>query len=173
MLLLRQTFGPEAWPDVSDETLFASLEQWLSPWLAGMSRAEHLVRLDLKSALEALLGWAYLKKLEQLAPTHLEVPSGSKIRIDYAADGPPVLAVRLQEMFGLAETPKIAENRVELLLHLLSPAMRPVQVTRDLKNFWQTTYHEVKKELKARYPKHSWPDDPWKAEPTRRVKRKT
>jgi ATP-dependent helicase HrpB len=116
-----------------------------------------------------LFDWEKKKRLDALAPTHVTVPSGSHIPIDYSADT-PVLAVRLQEMFGLADTPAIGNGRIPLTLHLLSPARRPVQVTRDLKSFWKNGYPEVKRDLKGRYPKHHWPDDPWTAIPTSRAK---
>ncbi len=162
---------PEAgWADVSDACLLHSLEQWLAPYLSGMRSAEQLKRLDLFSILWAMLDWQQQNRLEREAPTHLTVPSGSHVRLRYAPGEPPVLAVRLQEMFGLADTPKICNNRVPVLLHLLSPARRPVQITQDLQGFWEGAYHEVKKELRGRYPKHHWPDDPWLAQPTRRVK---
>jgi ATP-dependent helicase HrpB len=116
------------------------------------------------------LDYRQQQALDELAPTHLLVPSGSKIRLDYCAGDLPLLAVKLQELFGLAETPSVAGGRVPVLLHLLSPAGRPLQVTRDLKGFWNGSYHQVKKEMKGRYPKHPWPDDPWTALPTRRAK---
>ena len=161
--------APDQWPDVSDEALLDNLESWLAPYLAAMSRLEHLQRLDLQQALANLLDWSARRRLDELAPTHLSVPSGSRIALDYAND-PPVLAVRLQEMFGLEETPRIAGGRVAVLLHLLSPAGRPVQVTQDLAGFWRSGYFEVRKDLRGRYPKHPWPDDPSAAQPTRRVK---
>lgn len=161
-----------AWPDLSDASLLASLEDWLLPFLSGMRRLQHLQRLDLKAALEARLGWQRRAQLDQLAPSHLPVPSGSCIRLDYAQGDIPVLAVKLQELFGLTTTPRIAGGRVAVMLHLLSPAQRPVQVTQDLASFWNNTYQEVKKDLKGRYPKHPWPDDPLNALPTRRVKPK-
>jgi ATP-dependent helicase HrpB len=159
------------WPDVSDAKLLASLDSWLPPYLTHMSRLSHLERLDLPAILLAQLSYAQQRRLEQLVPTHLTVPSGSRIRVDYT-QYPPVLAVRLQEMFGLAETPRIADGKIAVLLHLLSPAQRPVQITQDLAGFWQTSYHEVKKDLKGRYPKHHWPDDPCQAQATARAKRK-
>jgi ATP-dependent helicase HrpB len=162
---------PEAgWPDVSDACLLQSLEQWLRPYLTGMRSAEQLRRLDLYAILCGMLDWQQQSRLEREAPTHLTVPSGSHVRLHYTPGESPVLAVRLQEMFGLADTPKICNNRVPVLLHLLSPAQRPVQITQDLHGFWQGAYHEVKKELRGRYPKHHWPDDPWLAQPTRRIK---
>lgn len=162
---------PEAgWPEVSDESLLQSLDQWLAPYLTGMRSAEHLKKLDLCAILTARLDWQQQSRLDREAPTHLTVPSGSKVRLRYTPGEPPVLAVRLQEMFGLADTPKICNNTVPVLLHLLSPAQRPMQITQDLRGFWEGAYHEVKKELRGRYPKHHWPDDPWQAQPTSRIK---
>ncbi len=159
-----------AWPDLSDSTLMAGLEDWLAPWLPGMSRRSHLARLELAPALEAMLPWEQRKVLDAEAPTHVVVPSGSRIPIDYASAETPFLAVRLQEMFGLADTPRVAGGRVKLTLHLLSPARRPVQVTQDLASFWANAYRQVKADLKGQYPKHYWPDDPLQAEPTARAK---
>lgn len=161
--------GNTEWPDVSDEGLLASLDTWLAPYLGKVTRLAHFGQLDLSSILHNLLPWPLPQRLNELAPTHLNVPSGSSIRLDYS-EQPPVLAVRLQELFGLADTPRIAGNRVQVKLHLLSPARRPVQVTQDLANFWRSTYSEVKKDLKGRYPKHYWPDDPLIAEATARAK---
>ncbi len=161
---------PESgWPDLSDAALTATLEQWLAPHLGGVTRRAHLARLDLAGAVQAMLSWEQRRRLDDLAPTHAEVPSGSRVAIDYGGEA-PVLAVRLQEMFGCADTPRIAGGRVALLLHLLSPARRPVQVTRDLASFWANAYKQVKADLKGQYPKHWWPDDPMQAEPTARVK---
>lgn len=159
------------WPDCSDEHLLASLEIWLQPYLDGLSRISHLSRLDLGEVLRSGMSWQKRQQLDELAPTHLTVPSGSHIRIDYSG-ATPVLAVRLQEMFGLSDTPRIAGGRIAVLLHLLSPAQRPVQITQDLAGFWQGSYHDVKKDLKGRYPKHHWPDDPLQAPPTARAKRR-
>jgi ATP-dependent helicase HrpB len=158
-----------SWPALSDADLLATLETWLAPWLDGMTRRDHLARLDLHAALLALLTWPQQRELDELMPTHWQAPSGSHIPIDYSSD-PPTIAVRLQEVFGLDDTPRIGGGRVPLMLHLLSPARRPVQVTRDLKSFWTRTYHEVRKELKGRYPKHHWPEDPTTALPTARAK---
>ncbi|WP_123039294.1 ATP-dependent helicase HrpB [Cohnella candidum] len=162
-----------AWPDLSDEALLDTLEDWLLPFCGGMKSLGDLQRVNLKEALESRLPWNLRRELDERAPTHWEVPSGSRIPIDYSDPDSPVLAVRLQEMFGLAETPRIAGGRVPLTLHLLSPAQRPVQVTRDLANFWRDTYFEVRKDLKGRYPKHYWPDNPLEAEATRRAKPRT
>ncbi|MDD0973264.1 ATP-dependent helicase HrpB [Pseudomonas fontis] len=161
--------GQSEWPDLSDAALLASLPDWLQPYLGKVTRLSHFAQLDLSSILRNLLPWPLPQRLDEWAPTHLHVPSGSNIRLDYS-EHQPVLAVRLQELFGLAETPRIAQGRQQVLLHLLSPARRPVQVTQDLANFWRSTYAEVKKDLKGRYPKHYWPDDPLIAEATARAK---
>ncbi|CAI8992021.1 ATP-dependent RNA helicase HrpB [Pseudomonas sp. IT-P253] len=157
------------WPDVSDAALLKRLEHWLMPYLGKVSRLSHFANLDLSSIVHNLLPWPLPQRLDELAPHHLSVPSGSSIRLDYS-EQPPILAVRLQELFGLAETPRIAGGRQVVKLHLLSPARRPVQVTQDLANFWRSTYAEVKKDLKGRYPKHYWPDDPLVAEATARIR---
>ncbi|MHC8357326.1 ATP-dependent helicase HrpB [Pseudomonas sp. LB3P81] len=171
--LLRQldlgSKSESEWPDVSDAALLKSLEHWLMPYLGKVSRLSHFANLDLSSIVHNLLPWPLPQRLDELAPHHLSVPSGSSIRLDYS-EQPPILAVRLQELFGLAETPRIAGGRQVVKLHLLSPARRPVQVTQDLANFWRSTYAEVKKDLKGRYPKHYWPDDPLVAEATARIK---
>jgi ATP-dependent helicase HrpB len=171
--LLRQldlaTGGDSEWPDLSDAALLAGLEQWLQPYLGKVTRLSHFAQLDLSSIVRNLLPWPLPQRLDEWAPMHLSVPSGSSIRLDYS-EHPPILAVRLQELFGLAETPRIAQGRLQVKLHLLSPARRPVQVTQDLANFWRSTYSEVKKDLKGRYPKHYWPDDPLVAEATARAK---
>ena len=167
--LLRRLEPNEAWPDLADAALLETLEDWLSPFLTGITRANDFHRIDLHAAIQATLSWQLKKRLDDQAPTHVTVPSGSVVRIDYSTDE-PVLAVRLQEMFGLADTPAIAGGKLPLLLHLLSPARRPVQVTRDLRSFWKNGYPEVKKDLKGRYPKHHWPEDPWTAIPTARIK---
>lgn len=168
--LLRRALPEEGWPDLSDGNLLETLEEWLEPHLEGVRTAQQLRTLDVAALLRGLMDYRSQRLLDELAPTHLDVPSGSRIRLDYAAGDWPVLAVKLQELFGLADTPTIARGRVGVLLHLLSPAGRPIQVTRDLKGFWNGAYHEVKKELKGRYPRHPWPDDPWSAPPTRRAK---
>ncbi len=172
VLMLRavDTRAPQPWPDVADAALLATLHAWLGPWLGRATRREHLARLPLAEALHALLDWPQQQRLGELAPTHLAVPSGSRIAVDYLDEAGPSLAVRLQEVFGLEDTPRIAGGRVPVLMKLLSPARRPVQVTQDLKSFWAKGYHEVRRELKGRYPKHYWPEDPHQAEPTRRVR---
>ena len=167
--LKRLLKDEEPWPHLSDEGLESSLHQWLAPYLVNMDRLTDLVRVDLKGALFSILSYGQQKELDALAPTHMVVPSGSRIPIDYGSIV-PVLAVRLQEMFGLSKTPTVAGGRQPLLIHLLSPAGRPVQITRDLAGFWERGYLEVKKELKGRYPKHYWPDDPRKAKATARVR---
>jgi ATP-dependent helicase HrpB len=161
---------PEAWPDRAETTLLESLEDWLLPYLAGMRRWTDLRRLDLTAALLGQLPWDRRARLDALAPTHVQVPSGSRIRIDYSDPAAPALAVRLQEVFGLVTTPTVGGGSVPLTVHLLSPARRPVQVTRDLASFWRQAYFEVRKDLRGRYPKHYWPEDPMTAVPTRRVR---
>jgi len=162
-----------SWPNVSDEALMATMEEWLAPHLHGRRRAEDLAALDLASILGGLLSWEQRNLLDAHAPTHFTVPSGSRVPIDYGTPEAPTLSVRLQEMFGQTETPRIGRGRVPLTIHLLSPANRPVQVTRDLANFWRSTYFDVRKDLKGRYPKHYWPDDPTQATPTSRVRPRT
>ncbi len=155
----------EGWPDLSDAALLATLDEWLAPFVDGQAR-----RIDFASAVKTLVPWDKQRELDRLAPTHIEVPSGSRIPVDYSNPAEPTLSVRLQEMFGLTETPLLANGRVPVTIHLLSPARRPVQVTRDLASFWKTGYRDVKAELKGRYPRHYWPDDPLVAEPTARVR---
>lgn len=167
--LLARLEPDSGWPDLTNAALEATLEDWLAPFLMNVTRAFDFHRIDLAAALETHLNWQMNKQLNEKAPTHMPVPSGSVIRIDYST-GEPFLAVRLQELFGLGDTPTIAGGKVALTLHLLSPARRPVQVTRDLKSFWKNGYPEVKRDLKGRYPKHHWPDDPWTATPTARAK---
>ncbi len=168
--LLRRAYPDQGWPDLSDDQLLESLDEWLAPHLSGVRTEQDLASLDVAAAVGTLLDYRQKRDLDDLTPTHLMVPSGSRIRLDYTSGELPVLAVKLQELFGLAETPTVAGGRVAVLLHLLSPAGRPIQVTQDLKGFWNGAYHQVKKELKGRYPKHPWPDDPWSAQPTRRTK---
>lgn len=160
---------PNPWPDVSDAALLDSLEAWLGPWVDGMTRREQLSRLDVHAILTGLIDWDLQQRLNAFAPTHLTVPSGSRIPIDYSTEA-PTMSVRLQEVFGLDKTPTIADGRVPLTLELLSPAQRPVQITQDLASFWVRGYTDVKKDLKGRYPKHYWPDDPLNAEATAKAK---
>jgi ATP-dependent helicase HrpB len=169
---LARLFPGEGWPDLSDGALLSTLEEWLGPSLAGVKSLSDLAGLDILPSLRRLLTWQQAARLDEGAPTHITVPSGSRVPVLYPTDGPPVLAVKLQELFGLADTPTVAWGRVPVVLHLLSPARRPVQVTQDLKGFWNSVYPEVKKELKGRYPRHPWPDDPWRAVPTRHAKRR-
>lgn len=158
------------WPDVSDEALSASLEEWLKPYIHGMRSLRDLSRVPLSRALEGRLDWKQRQALDQEAPTHITVPSGTRVAVEYSNPLAPALAVRLQEMFGQLDTPRIGGGKVPIVLQLLSPARRPVQVTADLGSFWRSTYFEVKKDLKGRYPKHYWPDDPLQADPTSRVR---
>jgi len=162
--------GDNNWPDVSHEALLVTLEHWLAPYLNDVNLLNDFKKVKLTEILHALLPWEKQQALNKLAPTHLNVPSGSSIRIDYT-ESPPVLAVKLQEMFGCEQSPAVVAGKVPLLIHLLSPAGKPLQITQDLAGFWRSSYHEVKKEMKGRYPKHPWPDDPLVAIATRKVKR--
>jgi ATP-dependent helicase HrpB len=173
VLSLKTWRTTESWPDVTEPQLLATLEEWVAPYLITIHRKQELERMDKHPVLMGMLPWELQSRIDVLAPVHITVPTGSNIRLQYFADGrPPVIEVRLQEMFGLLETPVINEGRTKVLIHLLSPGYKPVQVTQDLKSFWQTAYHEVRKELRMRYPKHYWPEDPWTAEAVRGVKRK-
>ena len=172
---LRAWMPELALPDLSDDALLGTLDVWLAPAFAGKTRLDALSEDDLGEALKSGIDWSMRNRIDQLAPMRIEVPSGLERRIEYRLDdhgepAPPVLAVKLQELFGLAETPRICEGRVPLMLHLLSPGGRPLQVTRDLRSFWDRTYPEVRKEMKGRYPKHPWPEDPWNAVATHRAK---
>lgn len=159
-----------AWPDVSDDALMEHLDDWLGPALDGVRTWAHLEALDWHEALASLIPWSQRAALDRLAPTHIEVPSGSRIGVDYSDPAAPVLSVKLQECFGWTTTPTLFDGRVPVTMHLLSPAQRPVQVTRDLAGFWKHGYFDVRKELRGRYPRHPWPDDPLTAVPTRRAK---
>ena len=170
MQALRAWMPELGLPDVSDAHLLATLDTWLAPYLHGKRRLDALGAEALSQALAALFDHGQRRTLDAQVPDSLTVPSGQVRRLEYSPDAPPVLAVKLQELFGLADTPRVAGGRVPVTLHLLSPAGRPIQVTQDLKGFWERTYPEVKKELKGRYPKHPWPDDPWSATPTHRAK---
>ena len=174
VLSLRGWRPAESWPDLSEGSLLATVGEWLGPHLRGMTRLEHLGRLDLVAALRGTLhvamGGHWQRRLDEAAPTHVTVPSGARRRLAYGPGEPPVLAVKLQEMFGLGETPRVCGGEVPVTLHLLSPAGRPLQVTRDLRGFWERTYPEVRRELRGRYPRHPWPEDPWRAAPTARTR---
>nr|WP_244848984.1 ATP-dependent helicase HrpB [Citrobacter sp. FP75] len=159
------------WPAVDEDSLLATLESWLLPHMSGVHSLRALKALNVGQALRGLLDWSMLQRLDSELPAHYTVPTGSRIAIRYHEDNPPALAVRMQEMFGEANTPTIAQGRVPLVLELLSPAQRPLQITRDLSAFWQGSYREVQKEMKGRYPKHVWPDDPANTAPTRRTKK--
>lgn len=178
---LRAWMPELALPDLSDDALLADLDTWLKPAFAGKTRLDALSEDELSEALKSGVAktgidWALRQRIDALTPTRITVPSGMERRIEYAYDPvadapePPVLAVKLQELFGLADTPRVADGRVPLTLHLLSPGGRPLQITQDLRSFWERTYPEVKKEMKGRYPKHPWPDDPWSAKATHRAK---
>lgn len=167
---LRRVEGENStWPNLSDQALLDRVEDWLLPFVTDPTRLDHIQRMDLTAPLRALLTWEQQKQLDEWAPSYITVPSGSRIRVNYE-EAHPVLSVRLQEMFGCGETPKIANGKVPVTIRLLSPAGRPVQVTQDLKSFWRSGYGEVRKELRGRYPKHDWPEDPLSALPTRRIK---
>jgi ATP-dependent helicase HrpB len=158
----REQPTDKPWPAVSDADLAAAFEPWLGPWLDGITRKEHLARITLTDVLRSLLSWEQQRALDTLAPTHIQVPSGSQIRIDYLDQSAPAISVRLQEVFG--------GGRVPVTFKLLSPAQRPVQVTRDLASFWRGSYVEVRKDMRGRYPKHYWPENPLEAQPTRGVR---
>jgi ATP-dependent helicase HrpB len=170
VLLLARLFPDDGWPDLADECLYGSAERWLAPFLAGCRSARDLARFELVPALRDLIPARLRQRFDALAPTHLTVPSGRRIALDYAPPEGPVLAVKLQELFGLEASPAVAGGKVPVLLHLLSPAGRPVQVTRDLRGFWDGAYRLVRAELRGRYPRHPWPDDPWNTPPTARAK---
>ncbi len=159
-----------SWPDVSDSALMEQVSVWLGPFLSGMRKFTELARVPWVDVLLNMLTWDGRQRLDALAPTHLDVPSGSRVSLDYADPNAPVLAVKLQEVFGWTSTPLLLNGRVPVTMHLLSPAQRPVQVTRDLAGFWQSSYFDVRKELRGRYPRHPWPEDPLSAQATRRAK---
>jgi ATP-dependent helicase HrpB len=172
---LRQWMPSLDLPDLSDAVLLATLDDWLLPAFIGKSRLDALQAEELQAALTSRIDWNLRQRIDQLAPSRIRVPSGLDRSISYSLDGEgnvaaPVLAVKLQELFGLADTPRIVDGRIALTLHLLSPAGRPLQVTQDLRSFWERTWPEVRKEMKGRYPKHPWPEDPWSASATHRAK---
>jgi len=166
-MFLRRLYPEEGWPDLSDEALLAGLGAWLMPYLAGISRRAHLERLDMHQIIQSMIPHELARKMDRLAPVRIEVPSGADVRIDYETDGDPVLRVRLQEMFGLARTPAIAEGRSPLRIELLSPAGRPLAVTQSLETFWTNGYPSVRSDMRGRYPKHAWPEDPLNAAPVK------
>ncbi|MFT6422981.1 MAG: ATP-dependent helicase HrpB [Thalassolituus sp.] len=170
-LALAHQHQPNDWPDVSDDALLASLSEWLDPFLTGVRNTKALKKLNLNEALLSLLTWEQQQALNRLAPTHIKVASGSNVRIDYSQN-PPVLAVKLQEMFGYEGQPSVMNGQLPLLIHLLSPARRPLQVTQDLPHFWRNSYADVRKDMRGRYPKHPWPEDPLSHEATRFTKKR-
>lgn len=173
ILSLRNWRPTEPWPDVSNEQLIETLEEWLSPYLNKITKLSELQKLDFTQILHSILPWELLQKLDKLAPSKLEVPTGSMIKLNYFNDGSKIeMAVRLQEVFGWFETPTVNEGKNKVLMHLLSPGYKPVQITQDLKSFWKGTYFEIRKELLSRYPKHHWPEDPLTAEAMRGPKRR-
>ena len=169
VMFLRAAEGEE-WPDLSDAALDATAADWLEPALAGKTALAGLSSDEFAAAIRSRLPWSLQRRLDDEAPTHFEAPTGSRVPIDYEAEGGPKVSIRVQELFGLATHPAIAGGRVPLLIELLSPAHRPVQMTRDLPGFWRGSYAAVKSEMKGRYPRHPWPDDPLQAPPTRRAK---
>ncbi len=158
------------WPDLSDATLAVAARTWLAPFLNGKTKLSDIGADDLGQALDALIPWNLKRRLEDEAPTHFEAPTGNRHPIEYEGAGAPALSIRVQELFGLKQHPAIAKGRLPLTLHLLSPAHRPIQITRDLPGFWKGSWSAVKSEMKGRYPKHPWPDDPANAAPTARAK---
>lgn len=171
--LRSEGLAPHDWPDLSDEHLLSALAEWLAPYLNGVTRRTQIERLDMGEIIQAQFSRRQLQDLDRLAPTHLTVPTGSHIPLTYQAGAKPVLAVRLQEMFGQTETPAIGGGTRPVLLHLLSPAHRPLAVTQDLPSFWKNAYPDVRKDMRGRYPRHYWPENPLDAEPTKRIRRKS
>ena len=169
---LMRGLEPEQWPAFDDESLASELAEWLGPFLAGLTHWRQVAKLDLMPALESRLGYELKRKLDQLAPVRLAVPAGPEIRLDYTAGDQPVLPVKLQGVFGWRESPRIAGGRIPVVLHLLSPAGRPLAITADLESFWANAYPEVARDMRGRYPKHPWPDDPMAADATMRTKRR-
>ena len=155
---------------MSDAALAGSVNEWLAPTLLPKTGIDQITADELDTALHALLPWPLPRRLEEEAPTHFEAPTGTRVPIDYAAEGGPKIAIRVQELFGLSRHPTIAGGKIPLVIELLSPAHRPVQTTRDLPGFWRGSYAAVRAELRGRYPKHPWPDDPIAASATRRAK---
>jgi ATP-dependent helicase HrpB len=162
--------GGDEWPDLSDEALAEAVAEWLTPYLAGKTRLSEIRADDLGTALDRLLPWNLKRRLQEEAPTHFEAPTGNRHAIDYETAQAPALHIRVQELFGLTQHPSIANGKQPLTLHLLSPAHRPIQITRDLPGFWKGSWAAVKAEMKGRYPRHPWPDDPAAAAATARAK---
>jgi ATP-dependent helicase HrpB len=162
--------GDDRWPDLTDAALAKTVAQWLAPFLAGKTKLSEIGADDLGAALDVLLPWNLKRRLEDEAPTHFEAPTGKRHAIDYETAGAPALHIRVQELFGLTQHPSIANGKLPLTLHLLSPAHRPMQITRDLPGFWKGSWAAVKTEMKGRYPRHLWPDDPASAPPTAHAK---
>src|SRR5262249_983532 len=169
VMFLHRAEGHE-WPDLPHEALARTAAEWLAPFLAGKTALSQIGADDLAAALDALLPWSLRKRLDAEAPTHFVAPSGSQVPIDYEAEEGPKLSIRVQELFGLAVHPVIAGGRVPLVIDLLPPAPRPVQVTRDLPGFWRGSYKDARTALRGRYPKHPWPENPLTAPATRRAK---
>ncbi len=157
---------------MTEPTLLATLDDWLLPWVGYSATLKELRKIDYLALFQQRIGWERQQLLKSLLPTHFTVPSGSSVKLQYADTDSPVLRVRLQELFGLMQSPTVCNGAVTVTIHILSPAQRPVQVTKDLQSFWKNTYLEVKKDLKGRYPKHYWPDNPYEAEAIKGVKRK-
>jgi ATP-dependent helicase HrpB len=168
----RDWLPDDGWPAMDDESLLVGLEAWLLPAVSGMTRLEQLKRLNLCDVLRQSLSWPLPKRLDEALPSHFTAPTGSRVRIRYQPGQAPVIPVRIQEMFGQGTTPCVADGRVALVVELLSPAQRPLQITADLAAFWAGSYALVKKEMKGRYPRHYWPDNPLEAMPTRVTKKK-
>jgi ATP-dependent helicase HrpB len=164
---------PEDWPDLGDEVLLAGIPDWLPPFLSGITKCSQLIRLEMSDIIRSFFRRDQRILLERIAPATVRVPTGSNIRLVYSPGSTPVLRVRLQEMFGQVNTPCVGGGTIPVVVHLLSPAQRPLAVTRDLRNFWTSVYPEVRKEMRGRYPKHVWPEDPLSATPTRRTKKRS
>ncbi|MBM3520865.1 MAG: hypothetical protein FJX63_08890 [Alphaproteobacteria bacterium] len=164
---LRRNFPEFPWPDLSDAALVSNLTAWLEPYLSGMTRRAHLERLDLRQILLDLIPRDLVWRMDALAPTKIAIPSGAEVTLNYETDSDPVLRARLQEMFGLAKTPTIAAGRVKLRIELLSPAGRPLAVTQSLETFWTNAYPSVRADMRGRYPKHSWPENPLETPPVK------
>ncbi|HUH57300.1 MAG TPA: ATP-dependent helicase C-terminal domain-containing protein, partial [Pseudomonadales bacterium] len=169
---LLAKFFPDDWPDVSETALLDTLDAWLLPFLTGMQRWSDLKTLNLTVVLNGLLTYPQQQQLNSLAPTTLAIPTGQNVRLDYTAENGPVLAAKLQALFGWLDTPKVVDGKVSVLIHLLSPAQRPLAVTADLGNFWRNVYPEVRKDVRGRYPKHPWPEDPLTAQAQQGVKKR-